>query len=557
MAGLGLTWEGRDSSAPDACDVLLFTLDQRRCAPGIAVSRDGRTARLIANNGRCAVFGSVGFAQGVYYWEVKGQQAEPGCVFIGVSEASPRGGGSERAAAAVARMALARQGLSTAARRTERAAPAVLFPVIGMRKPGDSVMLMNRWLGWPGAHAAPAAVDDAAATAELLRTWDLPTQAAPPAATTPPSALPLRRWLLREAWQESACLRATACARALKSPEPLLTFGAHARRRANELRGGGSGEAAGEAAGDSASGAACVELVSGAAGTPAWAFNVPLGALLWSAGARLEVAYSGGTVVHDSAEGGGQRAVAAQHEQRVVRLRVTCAGVEGWISERINGEGEEPIVRRLPPQQQAEGEPPRPTAAADADGSVVAPVAAWEQRVRAAGGADAKRWQRCGSAAGGGDDDYAKGEGLMTQEAFAALAAEADIHVAEALNTLGDALGEEQANLPWLAVKAAVTATSAGAAAAGKRAGLDEALLHATEDWWQHGSGEGVNDYGGQRRAVSIRARSHVRTFWARRNSFRIQGGARNCSDAYLPHAQTCAFSLSLPAHTSCGALRE
>jgi hypothetical protein len=67
------------------------------------VSADGRTATCAHSDGRSAVYGTVGFSKGVHYWEVKVQQGEAGCVFVGVAEKHTTGSPGSR----LCRLALA------------------------------------------------------------------------------------------------------------------------------------------------------------------------------------------------------------------------------------------------------------------------------------------------------------------------------------------------------------------------------------------------------------------------------------------------------------------
>lgn len=64
----------------------LFSLDRFSKAESIAVSDDGRSASCSSSESKALVYGSVGFARGVHYWEVKIEQEEVGSIFLGVAE---------------------------------------------------------------------------------------------------------------------------------------------------------------------------------------------------------------------------------------------------------------------------------------------------------------------------------------------------------------------------------------------------------------------------------------------------------------------------------------
>jgi hypothetical protein len=64
----------------------LFSLDRHAKAGSISVSDDGRSASCSSSDSKALVYGSVGFARGVHYWEVKIEQEEVGSIFLGVAE---------------------------------------------------------------------------------------------------------------------------------------------------------------------------------------------------------------------------------------------------------------------------------------------------------------------------------------------------------------------------------------------------------------------------------------------------------------------------------------
>lgn len=69
----------------------LFTFDKSYCASSVSVSHDGLAASCGGGEGKCCVYGSVGFSTGVHYWEYKIERCDLGNIFIGVAEKSPHG----------------------------------------------------------------------------------------------------------------------------------------------------------------------------------------------------------------------------------------------------------------------------------------------------------------------------------------------------------------------------------------------------------------------------------------------------------------------------------
>ena len=76
----------------------LFSLDRYAKAGSIAVSEDGRSVSCSSSESKALVYGSVGFARGVHYWEVKIEQEEVGSIFLGVAEKPTDTGAAMRAA---------------------------------------------------------------------------------------------------------------------------------------------------------------------------------------------------------------------------------------------------------------------------------------------------------------------------------------------------------------------------------------------------------------------------------------------------------------------------
>jgi len=188
-------------------------------AQNITVSQDGRSAVCISSECRGTVYGTVGFASGCHYWEVKIEQAEPGSVFVGVAEKQPVGApprlsrwqgwgfvnyratycntaervygehftpgdtvgllldmnhghlsffldGMKYGEHLVADLGLAFDGLT--GKPTMK--PRTLFPVLGFRKNGDRITLTSKWISGLGVHPS-ALLEDALATSRMLEAW--------------------------------------------------------------------------------------------------------------------------------------------------------------------------------------------------------------------------------------------------------------------------------------------------------------------------------------------------------------------------------------------------
>lgn len=70
----------------------LFTMDAYNHFPTLGISEEGMTVTCLSGESRNLALGTVGFATGIHYWEVRVDQAEFGSVFIGVCEkAGPPG----------------------------------------------------------------------------------------------------------------------------------------------------------------------------------------------------------------------------------------------------------------------------------------------------------------------------------------------------------------------------------------------------------------------------------------------------------------------------------
>nr|CCA19532.1 HECT E3 ubiquitin ligase putative [Albugo laibachii Nc14] len=64
----------------------LFKMDPHNHFPTLSISEDGMSVTCMNGDTRNLALGTVGFTSGVYYWEVRVDQAEFGSVFIGVCE---------------------------------------------------------------------------------------------------------------------------------------------------------------------------------------------------------------------------------------------------------------------------------------------------------------------------------------------------------------------------------------------------------------------------------------------------------------------------------------
>lgn len=64
----------------------LFKMDPHHHFPTLSISEDGMSVTCMNGDTRNLALGTVGFATGVYYWEVRVDQAEFGSVFLGVCE---------------------------------------------------------------------------------------------------------------------------------------------------------------------------------------------------------------------------------------------------------------------------------------------------------------------------------------------------------------------------------------------------------------------------------------------------------------------------------------
>jgi len=243
----------------DLQNSLLFTLDPNRCASRIIISSDGKSARCNSNDGRCAVYGSVGFSKGIHYWEIKIEQAEPGYVFLGVAEAPSRGspigarleswpgegfvnyraayqGGSEKVYGehfhsndvvgvlldmdhgsvsffldgmkfgehVVANLGVAYDRLHGP---RPRVIPTVMYPVIGLRKYGDSVSLTDKFISSPGVDTS-VLLTSAVNVCESLHKWENADRTASPMDRLP-IALTVEAWQHMKRWQSSNLFRAT------------------------------------------------------------------------------------------------------------------------------------------------------------------------------------------------------------------------------------------------------------------------------------------------------------------------------------------------------------
>ena len=60
----------------------------------MSLSRAGRTITCVTSEGKGTAYASVGFTNGVHYWEVKIEQADIGSVYIGVAEKPSLSSGS-------------------------------------------------------------------------------------------------------------------------------------------------------------------------------------------------------------------------------------------------------------------------------------------------------------------------------------------------------------------------------------------------------------------------------------------------------------------------------
>jgi len=204
----------------ELCTGTLFTLDPHMVAPSITISENGCSASCTQNDPRGLAFGTVGFARGVHYWEVKIEQAEMGSIFLGVAEKGVDGkaprltrwqgwgvinyrasfhnntervygdhfkandtvglrldmdkgklsvflDGMKYGEHMVSDLGVAYEGLTS---HRERVRPRTLWPVVGFRRNGDKVTITRKWLSSPAVHAKHM-LGDAVAVSNLLAVW--------------------------------------------------------------------------------------------------------------------------------------------------------------------------------------------------------------------------------------------------------------------------------------------------------------------------------------------------------------------------------------------------
>uniref|UniRef100_A0A7S2WL07 HECT domain-containing protein n=1 Tax=Rhizochromulina marina TaxID=1034831 RepID=A0A7S2WL07_9STRA len=256
------------------CKDRLFSFDRHCCASCIAVSEDGAAATGCdgdRRDHRGVVFGTVGFSSGVHYWEVRVEVADHGSVFIGVAEKAKPGsskqkrlsrwqgwgfvnyratlhGSTERVYGEhfqandtigvrldmdhgrvsfyldgmkygehiVSDLGPAFDGIAANRARLQ---PRTLWPVIGLRRPMDRVVVTKKWVSNAGIHPVTWLTDALALTTVAIRTGQGETAAASAAPPRPatggkstPIALPHRRhnhnqsdhvpdWLYEDAWR--------------------------------------------------------------------------------------------------------------------------------------------------------------------------------------------------------------------------------------------------------------------------------------------------------------------------------------------------------------------
>ncbi|TMW58661.1 hypothetical protein Poli38472_010220 [Pythium oligandrum] len=225
----------------------LFTMDPYNHFSTLAISDGGMTVTCNSGETRNLSLGTVGFATGVHYWEVRVDQAEFGSVFIGVCEkAGPPGSqaalssrlnrwhgwgfvnfratyhnsteriygdhfnagdtigvrldmeqgklsffmdGMKFGEHIVADLGVAFDNLK--GERNSR----TLYPCIGMRKSGDRVALNGKWVSLPGVSPRQL-LRDAIDVSSSLHSWYLSLHA------PKPTPVKISESLLREAWRE-------------------------------------------------------------------------------------------------------------------------------------------------------------------------------------------------------------------------------------------------------------------------------------------------------------------------------------------------------------------
>ena len=231
----------------------LFKFDADAVGPGVDVSADGSSVSGVAAN-KSLCLGTVGFASGVHYWEVRVDASKHACVFIGVARKAKdcldnalpaslcgwRGWGfvnfratmTPRQAESVygdffhpgqtvgvrldmeaGRLSFSLHGeqygqhthVDFGRAFTDDAVAfrelGPLYPAVGVHGPGNKLSLSHKWLSCPGV-SSHRTITDAAWCTQLLQSWG--SRLTPPVVSTPAGSRSHWDHAVRPAWQRLA-----------------------------------------------------------------------------------------------------------------------------------------------------------------------------------------------------------------------------------------------------------------------------------------------------------------------------------------------------------------